>query len=198
MKSFERQLMDLRAAAHIVLGRVDMAAGMQAHMDAAHDLAGAARRVVLLEHLHGELHVLGEFRRACACRSFSDRASRLMSTILAPAIGMLLPFQVRPSTPAPAAAATRGTTATAAVGPGATTATATTCDTTAAAAAAAGSDAAAAATTSTTTTAIRAYACAGASTAAAARSAGTADRLIARGPVTDIAIAACAGAAARI
>ena len=52
--------MDLRAAAHVVLGRVDVAAGMQAHMDAAHDLAGAARRVVLLEHLHGELHVLRE------------------------------------------------------------------------------------------------------------------------------------------
>ena len=52
--------MDLRAAAHIVLGRVDVTAGMQAHMDAAHDLAGAARRIVLLEHLHGELQVLGE------------------------------------------------------------------------------------------------------------------------------------------
>lgn len=36
-----------------------MAAGMKPHVDAAHDLTGAARRVVLLEHLHGELQVLG-------------------------------------------------------------------------------------------------------------------------------------------
>ena len=54
--------MDLRAAAHIMLRRIDVAAGMQPHVNAAHDLAGAARRVVLLEHLHGELHILGEAR----------------------------------------------------------------------------------------------------------------------------------------
>ena len=55
--------MDLRAAAHIVLGRVDVAAGVQAHMNPAHDLAGAARRVVLLDDLHFELHVFLESRR---------------------------------------------------------------------------------------------------------------------------------------
>ena len=69
-EKLERQLMDLRAAAHIVLGRVDVTAGMQAHMDAAHDLAGTARRVVLLEHLHGELHVLGEFGRRAHAEIF--------------------------------------------------------------------------------------------------------------------------------
>jgi hypothetical protein len=37
-----------------------MTAGMQPHMDAAHDLPGAARRVMLLDHLHRELHVLLE------------------------------------------------------------------------------------------------------------------------------------------
>src|SRR5262249_1469573 len=38
------------------------AAGMQAHVHAAHDLAGAARRVVLFDHLHLKLHVLLEPR----------------------------------------------------------------------------------------------------------------------------------------
>ena len=61
-EQLERQLMDLRAAAHVVLRGVDVAAGVQAHMHAAHDLAGAARRVVLLEDLHLELHVLLESR----------------------------------------------------------------------------------------------------------------------------------------
>ena len=61
-EQLERQLMDLRAAAHVVLRRVDVAAGVQAHMHAAHDLARAARRVVLLEDLHLELHVLLESR----------------------------------------------------------------------------------------------------------------------------------------
>ncbi|HEV3162263.1 MAG TPA: hypothetical protein VGZ89_20085 [Xanthobacteraceae bacterium] len=56
----ERQLVNLRAAAHIMFRRVDMTAGVQPHVDAAHDLAGAARRVMLLDHLHRELHVLLE------------------------------------------------------------------------------------------------------------------------------------------
>ena len=55
--------MDLGAAAHIVFRRIDVAAGMQPHMDAADDLAGAPGRVMLLDHLHGELHVLLEPRR---------------------------------------------------------------------------------------------------------------------------------------
>jgi hypothetical protein len=54
--------MDLRAAAYVVFGRIHVAAGMQAHVHAAHDLARAAGRVVLLEHLHLELHVLRESR----------------------------------------------------------------------------------------------------------------------------------------
>jgi hypothetical protein len=53
---------NLRAAAHIVLRSIDMAAGVQPHVDAAHDLAGAAGRIVLLDHLHRELHVLLETR----------------------------------------------------------------------------------------------------------------------------------------
>jgi hypothetical protein len=55
--------MDLRPAAHIVFRRIDVAAGMEAHMDAPHDLARTAGRVVLLENLHRELHVLLEARR---------------------------------------------------------------------------------------------------------------------------------------
>src|SRR5438128_1203095 len=49
--------MDLRAAAYVVLGRIDMTAGVQAHVNAAHDLPRSARRVVLFEDLHLELHV---------------------------------------------------------------------------------------------------------------------------------------------
>src|SRR3954465_11177830 len=55
--------MNLRAAGYVVLRRVDMAAGMQAHMHAPHDLAGAPGCVVLLEDLHLELHVRLESRR---------------------------------------------------------------------------------------------------------------------------------------
>ena len=53
-------LMDLHAAAYVVLGRVDVTAGVQAHVHAAHDLASTARGVVLFEHFHLELHVLLE------------------------------------------------------------------------------------------------------------------------------------------
>src|SRR5689334_20661373 len=45
-----------------MLRRVDMAAGVQPHVDAAHDLAGAARRFVFLDRLHPELHLLLETR----------------------------------------------------------------------------------------------------------------------------------------
>lgn len=46
-----------------MLGSIDVAAGVQAHMHPAHDLAGSFRGIVLLEHLHLELHVLLEARR---------------------------------------------------------------------------------------------------------------------------------------
>ena len=59
-EKLERQLLELLAALHHVLGRVDMAPGMEPHVDAAHDLSRAARRVVLLQHLDRELHVLAE------------------------------------------------------------------------------------------------------------------------------------------
>ncbi len=52
--------MDLSAAAHIVLRRINVAAGVQPHVDAAHNLAGAARGVVLFDDFHLELHVLLE------------------------------------------------------------------------------------------------------------------------------------------
>src|SRR5258707_9185949 len=55
--------MDLRAAAYVVFGGIHVAAGMEPHVHPAHDLAGATRRVVLLDHLHLELHVLREPRR---------------------------------------------------------------------------------------------------------------------------------------
>ena len=61
-EQLERQLMDLGAAAHVVFGRIHVAAGMETHVHAAHDLPGAAWRVVLLDHLHLELHVLREPR----------------------------------------------------------------------------------------------------------------------------------------
>ena len=48
----ERQILNLLAALDVVLGRIDVAAGMQAHMHAAHDLPRAFRSVMLLEHLH--------------------------------------------------------------------------------------------------------------------------------------------------
>ena len=54
--------MDLRATPHVVLRRIDVAAGMQPHMHPAHDLPRPARRVVLLEDLHLELHVPLESR----------------------------------------------------------------------------------------------------------------------------------------
>src|SRR5262249_30188179 len=72
--------MDLRAAAYVVFGRIHVAAGMQAHVHAAHDLTRAAGRVVLLEHLHLELHVLRESRGVCMAKFFGS-SSRLMSTI---------------------------------------------------------------------------------------------------------------------
>lgn len=59
----QRQLMNLRTASDIVLGRVDVASRMQPHMDATNDLPGSARRVMLLDDLHLELHVLGKSRR---------------------------------------------------------------------------------------------------------------------------------------
>ena len=52
--------MDLRAAPDIVLGSIDVAPGVQPHVHATHDLPGAARRVVLLDDLHFELHVFLE------------------------------------------------------------------------------------------------------------------------------------------
>jgi len=58
----EGQLVDLGAAAHIVLRRVDVTASVQPHVHAAHDLAGASRRIMLLDDLHLELHVLFESR----------------------------------------------------------------------------------------------------------------------------------------
>src|SRR5262249_16929059 len=62
-ENVERQLMDLRAPAHVMFGRVHVTAGMKTHVHAPHDLAGATRRVMLLDHLHLELHVLLESRR---------------------------------------------------------------------------------------------------------------------------------------
>src|SRR5712691_70075 len=56
------QILDLLAALDVVLGRIDMAAGMQAHVHAAHDLPGSFRSVVLLEDFHLELHVPLESR----------------------------------------------------------------------------------------------------------------------------------------
>src|SRR5260370_2684593 len=64
----ERKLMDLRAAANVVLGRIDVAAGMQTHMHAAHDLSRSARRIVLLENLHGELQIPGEAGGRAHCK----------------------------------------------------------------------------------------------------------------------------------
>ena len=55
--------MNLRATAHVVLRRIDVAACVQPHMHPADDLAGAAWRVVLFDDLHFELHVLREARR---------------------------------------------------------------------------------------------------------------------------------------
>jgi hypothetical protein len=46
-----------------VLGSVDVASGVQPHMHATHDLPGAARRIVLLQDLHLELHVFLESGR---------------------------------------------------------------------------------------------------------------------------------------
>ena len=62
-EQLERKLVDLRAAPHVVLRRIDVAAGMQPHMHPAHDLPCPARRVVLLEDFHLELHVPLEPRR---------------------------------------------------------------------------------------------------------------------------------------
>ena len=74
-EQLERQLLKLLAAFHHVLWRIDMASGMEPHVHAAHDLAGAARRVVLLQGLDRELHVLGKAFRACACDNCRHRAS---------------------------------------------------------------------------------------------------------------------------
>src|SRR5471032_1855439 len=40
-EQLKRELMDLRTAAHVVLWRINVAAGVQAHMHAAHDLTRA-------------------------------------------------------------------------------------------------------------------------------------------------------------
>ena len=55
--------MDLLAALDEMLGRIDVAAGVQPHVDAAHDLAGAAGGVEVLDDLDLELHVALEARR---------------------------------------------------------------------------------------------------------------------------------------
>ena len=65
-ESFERQILHLLAALDVMLGRIDMAAGMQAHMHAAYDLPGSARRVVFLEDFQLKLHILLEIRPASA------------------------------------------------------------------------------------------------------------------------------------
>ena len=62
-KGLQRQIVHLLATRHIVFRGIDMAAGMQAHMHAAHDLTGATRGVMLLDHFHLELHVLLEAGR---------------------------------------------------------------------------------------------------------------------------------------
>ena len=56
-ESGELQIVDVLAAFHHVRGRVDMGAGMQSHMSAAHDLAEAAIGIIL-DDLGVELHVL--------------------------------------------------------------------------------------------------------------------------------------------
>ncbi len=55
--------MNLRSAPHVVLGRIDVAARVQAHVHPTHDLPRPAGRLVLLEGLHLELHVLLEAGR---------------------------------------------------------------------------------------------------------------------------------------
>ena len=45
-----------------LLGRIDVAAGMQTHVHAAHDLPCSFASIMLLEHLHLELQVLLETR----------------------------------------------------------------------------------------------------------------------------------------
>ena len=59
----QRQVLHLLAAFDVVLGRIDMAARMQAHVHAAHDLARAFRGVMLLEDLQTKLQVLLETQR---------------------------------------------------------------------------------------------------------------------------------------
>ena len=84
--------MDLRAAAHIVLGRVDVTAGMQAHMDAAHDRPAPPGASCSLSTSIANCMSLVNPAGVRMPKFFGSR-SRLMSTILPPAIGMLLPFQ---------------------------------------------------------------------------------------------------------
>src|SRR6516165_8144422 len=63
----KRKLVDLRTAGHIMLGRIDMTAGMQTHVHAAHDLSGSAWRIMLLEDLHRELQILCEASGRAHC-----------------------------------------------------------------------------------------------------------------------------------
>ena len=59
----ERQVRHLLAAFDVMFRRIDMAAGMQAHVHAAHDLARPFRGIVLLEDFQLELQILRKARR---------------------------------------------------------------------------------------------------------------------------------------
>jgi hypothetical protein len=56
-EQLQRKLVNLGAASHVVLGRINVATRVQAHVHAAHDLACAAGRVVFFQYLQLELHV---------------------------------------------------------------------------------------------------------------------------------------------
>jgi hypothetical protein len=62
-EGLERQVLDLLAAFDIVLGRIDVAARMQAHVDAALRSGRRLPGVMLLEHLHLKLQVFLEAGR---------------------------------------------------------------------------------------------------------------------------------------
>jgi cellulose synthase/poly-beta-1,6-N-acetylglucosamine synthase-like glycosyltransferase len=77
------EVCDLRRALGVVFWCVDMAASVKAHMNAAHDLLAAFRRIVFLQDLHFELHVLleaewrahgelGVLKRQADVHDFSD------------------------------------------------------------------------------------------------------------------------------
>ena len=80
-KAGDLQIVDILATFHHVRWRIDMRAGMQAHMNAANDLAESAIGIIL-DDLGLELHVLRK-PSYVRMRNLLASSSRLMSMILA-------------------------------------------------------------------------------------------------------------------